>query len=283
MASGAARRIDDIQLRGRAGSDRKRNLQGHLLSAQPAPASSAARPSGRISRPTRSNPRRLPRGCETFFPIKINEVGFSTGTNATNQFIELYNSSTSTIDLSNWTLINTQSQWAPVKLATIPAGTRLVSGAYYLLGLSSSGLAAPASSGATVINVRSTTACRMARRSTSTAKRARSRASGLRPPRQTTVFIPVSTGPWITIPVGATNLPVTNTNGFEIGQKIGYRYRRQLRAGHGHSSWQGRHSNHAVRSSKRRRNQHQTCGHRKHDNWRHADCRRRRAQGARDG
>jgi hypothetical protein len=37
----------------------------------------------------------------------------------------------------------------------------------------------------------------------------------------TTVFIPVSTGPWINIPAGATNLPVTSAAGFEIGQKIG--------------------------------------------------------------
>jgi hypothetical protein len=31
----------------------------------------------------------------------------------------------------------------------------------------------------------------------------------------------VSTGPWITIPAGSTNLPVTNAAGFEVGQKIG--------------------------------------------------------------
>ena len=37
----------------------------------------------------------------------------------------------------------------------------------------------------------------------------------------TTVFIPVSTGPWITIPAGSTNLPVTNAAGFAVGQKIG--------------------------------------------------------------
>jgi hypothetical protein len=31
----------------------------------------------------------------------------------------------------------------------------------------------------------------------------------------------VSTGPWLTIPAGSTNLPVTNATGFEVGQKIG--------------------------------------------------------------
>jgi non-reducing end alpha-L-arabinofuranosidase len=154
-------------------------------------------------------------------PIKINEVGFGTGANATNQFIELYNSSTSTIDLSNWTLINTQSQWAPVKLATIPSGTRLVSGAYYLLGLSSSGLAAPASSGATVIHVRSTTGLSNGQKIDIDGETRTITSLGTPATSPTTVFIPVSTGPWITIPVGATNLPVTNTNGFAIGQKVG--------------------------------------------------------------
>ena len=90
-------------------------------------------------------------------PIKINEIRFSTSINSTNQFIELYNSSTAAIDISNWTLISTQSQWAPVKAATIPAGTKLTGGAFYLLGLSSSGLSAPATKGATTINVRSIT------------------------------------------------------------------------------------------------------------------------------
>jgi len=51
------------------------------------------------------------------FPIKINEIRFSTSINSTNQFIELYNASNVAIDISNWTLISTQSQWAPVKAA----------------------------------------------------------------------------------------------------------------------------------------------------------------------
>jgi hypothetical protein len=155
------------------------------------------------------------------FPVKINEVRFSAGPNATNQFIELYNASADVVDLSNWTLINTQSQWAPVKLATIPSGTRLASGDHYLLGLSSSGLAAPASAGATTINVRSTTGLSNGQRidiegETRTIASVGSAASAM-----TTVFIPVATGPWITIPAGSTNLPVTNATGFAVGQKIG--------------------------------------------------------------
>jgi hypothetical protein len=154
-------------------------------------------------------------------PIKINEVAFGSGANATNQFIELYNSSATTIDLSNWTLIHTQSQWAPVKLTTLPAGTRLVSGAYYLLGLSSSGLAAPASSGATVIHVRSTTGLSNGQKINIDGETRTITNIGTPATPMTTVFAPVSTGPWITFPAGSTNLRVTNTSGFAVGQKMG--------------------------------------------------------------
>jgi len=153
-------------------------------------------------------------------PVKINEVRFSAAGNATNQFIELYNASSATVDLSNWTLIHTQSQGSPVKLATIPAGTKLAGHGYYLLGLSNSGLAAPARAGDTMINVSSTTGFAAGQEidigETRIVKTVGTAAAPL-----TTVFIPVSTGPWLTFPAGSTNLPVTNATGFEAGQKIG--------------------------------------------------------------
>lgn len=154
-------------------------------------------------------------------PVKINEVRFSAGGNATNQFIELYNVSSAAIDLSNWTLIHTASQWSPVKLATIPAGTQLASHGFYLLGLAGSGLVAPARAGDTVIHVSSTTGFAAGQKikiggETRTVKSVGTAAAPL-----TTVFIPVSTGPWLTFPAGSANLPVTNAAGFEIGQKVG--------------------------------------------------------------
>ncbi|HET9219336.1 MAG TPA: arabinofuranosidase catalytic domain-containing protein, partial [Terriglobia bacterium] len=155
------------------------------------------------------------------FPIKINEVRFSTGANPTNQFIELYNSSVDVVDLSNWALIHTQSQWAPVKLATIPAGTRLASKGYYVLGLASSGLAAPATPGARTINVRSTSGFEAGQKIDIGGETRTVVDVGTAATAMTTVFIPVSTGPWITIPAGSTNLPVTNAAGFTVGQRIG--------------------------------------------------------------
>jgi non-reducing end alpha-L-arabinofuranosidase len=154
-------------------------------------------------------------------PVTVNEVRFGTTTNPTDQFVELHNRSDAAVDLSNWQLVNTQSQWAPVTLATVPPATKLASGAFYLLGLAASGLSAPAAQGDTKVLVRSTTGFETGQQveidgETRTLVEVGTPASPL-----TTVFIPVSTGPWLTIPAGATNLPVTSASGFEVGQRIG--------------------------------------------------------------
>jgi hypothetical protein len=149
------------------------------------------------------------------FQIKINEVRLGE------QFIELYNASETDVDISKWTLINTLSQWAPVKLATIPAVTKLAAHGFYLLGLSSSGLAAPARQGANTISVRSTTGFEVGQKIDIDGETRTIASVGTAATAMTTVFIPVSTGPWLTFPAGSTNLPVTSADGFEVGQKIG--------------------------------------------------------------
>jgi len=154
-------------------------------------------------------------------PIKINEVRFTAGGNSTNQFIELYNPSANAIDLSNWALIHAQSQWAPVRLATIPAGTMLAAGGFYLLGLSSSGLAAPTSPGETTIHLRSTNGLANGQKIDIDGEARAVVSVGTPATPMTTLFVPVSTGPRITIPAGSTNLPITSAAGFEAGQKIG--------------------------------------------------------------
>ncbi len=154
-------------------------------------------------------------------PVKINEVRFSAGANSTDQFIELYNASAGAVDLSNWTLIDTQSQWAPLKLATIPAGTKLAAHGFYLLGLSNSGLAAPASPGAATVNVRSTAGFEAGQKVEIEGENRVIANVGTPASAMTTMFEPVSTGGWIKFPAGSTNLPVTNATGFAAGQKIG--------------------------------------------------------------
>jgi sRNA-binding protein len=90
-------------------------------------------------------------------PVKINEFRTGTSSNPTNGFIELYNAGDSTVNLSNWTLTEHPTQQAISSTVRVPAGTRLASHGFYLLGLSNSGLAAPASAGATTVNVSNST------------------------------------------------------------------------------------------------------------------------------
>ena len=163
----------------------------------------------------------ISRSVRNALPVKINEVSFDTGINPTNQFIELYNAGASDVDISGWSLINTQSEWAPVKLGTIPAGTKLSSHGFYLLGLSGSGLAAPASRGENTILVRSVADFKAGQKIDIDGEAHTIASVGTAASPMTMVFVPVSTGPWLTIPAGSTNLPVTNATGFEVGQKIG--------------------------------------------------------------
>lgn len=153
-------------------------------------------------------------------PVKINEVRFGVSSNLTDQFIELYNASTSTVDLSRWKLVSTQSQWAPVELVTIPEGTSLAAHGFYLLGLSNSGLAAPASAGTSTVYLRSTAGFTAGQKIGVEGETRTIRSVGTEAAPMTMVFAPVSSGPWLKIPAGATNLPVVSTAGFEVGEKI---------------------------------------------------------------
>ena len=90
-------------------------------------------------------------------PIVINEFRVATTGNSTNNFIELYNSGNTTVNLSNWSLTENAAQNPVTSSITIPAGTDLAAGKTYLLGLSASGLATPVKKGASTVNLRSST------------------------------------------------------------------------------------------------------------------------------
>jgi non-reducing end alpha-L-arabinofuranosidase len=149
------------------------------------------------------------------FPIKINEVRFS------NQFVELYNASDREVDISRWSLISTPSQWAPVKLATVRDGTKVAAHGFYLFGLSSSGLANPSSAGATAINVRSAAGFEVGQKIDIDGESRTITGVGTAAAPMSTVFIPVSSGPWLKVSADSKNLPVASAAGFEMGQKIG--------------------------------------------------------------
>ncbi|HEX5192630.1 MAG TPA: arabinofuranosidase catalytic domain-containing protein [Solirubrobacteraceae bacterium] len=90
-------------------------------------------------------------------PIVVNEFRVGTAGNATNSFIELYNSGHTTVNLSSWSLTEHAATQPVDSTITIPPGTSLAAGKTYLLGLSASGLATPVKAGASTISLRSTT------------------------------------------------------------------------------------------------------------------------------
>jgi len=163
-------------------------------------------------------------------PIKINEFRINAGSpaNPTDSFIELYNAGAGEVDISNWALTQHPTQQPIFSSVKIPAGTKLASHVFYLLGLSNSGLAVPAQKGDTTIHVRSTTGMSAGDTieiDTGSAVETRRIASiGTAAGNSTTLWQPLPDGPVITIPVGSTSVPVTSVAGFEVGQKIGIGY-----------------------------------------------------------
>ena len=158
-------------------------------------------------------------------PVKINEFRIgSSSANTTDSFIELYNPADQPIDISSWTLTVHSTQLPIFSAVKIPAGTKLAPRAFYLLGLSNSGLVIPARKGETTIHVRSTSGMSAGDTLTIDAgsgQETRKVVSvGTAATGSTTLWQPLPDGPVITIPVGSTNVPVTSTSGFKVGEKI---------------------------------------------------------------
>lgn len=159
-------------------------------------------------------------------PVKINEFQIASGApaNPTNSFIELNNSGSSSIDISNWTLTEHAILLPAFSSVKIPAGTKLAAGGFYLLGLSNSGLAAQAHAGDALIHVRNTTGMSVGDTIGIGAETRTIAKLGTPALPSTTMWQPLPDGPVITIPVGAKNVPVTNITGFVVGEKIALGY-----------------------------------------------------------
>jgi hypothetical protein len=163
-------------------------------------------------------------------PIKINEFRISSGApaNSTDSFIELYNAGSQSVDISNWTLTEHPAQQPIFSTVKIPAGTKLAAGGFYLLGLSNSGLTVPALAGDTIIHVRSTTGISAGDTISidggANMETRKIVSIGTAASNHTTVWQPLPEGPVITIPAGSTNVPVTSTAGFVVGEKIALGY-----------------------------------------------------------
>ena len=163
-------------------------------------------------------------------PVKINEFRISSGppTNATDSFIELYNAGDRSVDISNWSLTVHPTQQAIFSTVKVQAGTKLAEHGFYLLGLADSGLAAAAPAGDATIYVRSTAGMKpgdtVSIGDGSGAEMRKIASVGTAASNHTTVWQPLPDGPVITIPAGSTNVPVTSTAGFVVGQKIALGY-----------------------------------------------------------
>jgi hypothetical protein len=163
-------------------------------------------------------------------PVRINEFRISSGppANATDSFIELYNAGESSVDLSNWTLTARPTQEAISSTIKVPGGTKLASHGFYLLGLSNSGLAAPARQGDTTVHVRTTAGMKIGDSVTigsgSGAETHKIVNIGTAAANRTTLWQPLPDGPVVTYPSGSANLPVTSVAGFAVGQKIALGY-----------------------------------------------------------
>lgn len=163
-------------------------------------------------------------------PVRINEFRISSGppSNSTDSFIELYNAGDKSVDLSKWSLTVHPTQQAIFSSVTIPDGTTLRPGGFYLLGLADSGLAGPAHAGDRTIFVRNTAGMKTGdtlQIGAGSNREARKIASvGTAATNHTTVWQPLPDGPVITVRVGATNIPVMSVEGFKPGEKIALGY-----------------------------------------------------------
>jgi hypothetical protein len=158
-------------------------------------------------------------------PVKLNEFRIGDAANGTNAFIELYNAGGNEVDISNWSLTQ-HAVWQTIAAdIRIPAGTKLAPRSFYLLGLSNSGLAVPAKAGDSTIHVRSVDGLKVGDTITVGGESRRITRVGTAAGPETTVWQPMPEGrSTLSVPKGATNVPVASVAGFKAGEKIALGY-----------------------------------------------------------
>ncbi len=151
-------------------------------------------------------------------PVKINEVYLSDAKGVQGQYIELYNASDSDVDVSNWVLDARASGWDDVNIATLPANTVVKAKDFAVLYLAPSSLTAPAKKGDRQINLSRELSEQTVYINGQALKIAK---KGVPASALTTIFTPITTGPWLSIPKGSTSIPVTDVTGLAPGQLMG--------------------------------------------------------------
>jgi hypothetical protein len=133
--------------------------------------------------------------------------------------VELYNAGAAEADLSGVELVVRRSGWAPIKALTFPEGTVMRPGEFLTVEQGASAVTAPAAKGSSEVHLLYDLSVldnvEIGGYQYGIAER------GTPAGEFTTVFIPVSTGPWLDFPEGTTNLPLTSTSGFVAGEAMG--------------------------------------------------------------
>ncbi len=168
--------------------------------------------------------------------VKINEFSVTDG------FIELYNAGDGEVNLSGWTVRHHAANIPYFSDIRIPSGTKLAPKAFYLLGMTGSGLAVDAAKGDEIIYVRSVEGVNPGDEIMVGGEKHIVKAvnapepapvvpgrmpfgRGMQPAgAPTTVWQPLPGGHGIEIPVGSTNIPVTSVAHFAVGQKMAIGY-----------------------------------------------------------
>ena len=176
-------------------------------------------------------------------PIKINEFRIADNKgNSTNNFIELYNASDNAVDISGWTVTEHSKNIPFSSSINIPSGTRLQPKAFYLIGLSNSGLAVDAAKGDNKVYVRTLEGMSEGDEVTigfgRNAEKRRIKAivntldnpmrTQVTPSNPTFVFQPLPNGPddrqFERFPAGSSSIPVISVANVKVGQKLAIGY-----------------------------------------------------------
>ncbi|MBO4844612.1 MAG: lamin tail domain-containing protein [Bacteroidales bacterium] len=176
-------------------------------------------------------------------PVKINEFRIADNKgNATNSFIELYNASDKTVDISGWTVMEHSKNIPFSSYINVPSGTKLQPKTFYLIGLSNSGLAVDAAKGDATVYVRTLEGMSEGDEVIiGTGKNAEKRRikaivntlenpmrAQVTPSNPTFVFQPLPNGPddrqFERFPAGSRSIPVISVANVKVGQKLAIGY-----------------------------------------------------------
>ena len=161
--------------------------------------------------------------------IKINEFCIDGAENPDDSYIELCNAGTESVDISGWEVLHHPINLPLFSTVTIPDGTILGAGSHYVLGLAASGLSAPVKAGSKVLYLRAAEGLEPGSQivvgtGESAEKNIVKSVPGLRKSLlPTMVWQPLPDGP-VTIPAGSHNIPVCNSSGISVGDRLALGY-----------------------------------------------------------